>query len=94
LKEVQLYHLTTPSIQLQLLKTLHSIFRPPPALNIDQSIMLTCQATGYEHGCQQKEAWETVHALQQNLMSSNSSTNRPSNYAMGSARRKRKNRSN
>jgi hypothetical protein len=35
LKEVQLYHLTTPSIQLQLLKTLHSIFRPPPALNID-----------------------------------------------------------
>ncbi len=36
LKEAQLYHLTTPSVQLQLLKTLHSFFRPPPALTINQ----------------------------------------------------------
>ncbi len=67
LKEVQLYHPTTPSIQFQLLKTVHSFFCPPPALNIDQSIMSTCQATGHERGCQQKEAQEVEHALQQKL---------------------------
>jgi hypothetical protein len=38
------YHLTTPSVQLQMLKTLHSFLRSLPATNIEQLIMLTCQA--------------------------------------------------
>jgi hypothetical protein len=46
---------------------LHSFLCPPLAPNIDQLIMLTCQATGREQDCQQKEAQEAEYALQQKL---------------------------
>jgi hypothetical protein len=54
--EVDFYHLTTPSVQLNLLKSLHLLPHPPPAPNIVQLTMSTHQATRREHGCQQKKS--------------------------------------
>ncbi len=61
--EVKFYHLTTPSVQLNLLQSLHSLPCPPPAPNIEQLTISTCQATGCERGHQQKEVQEAEYAL-------------------------------